>query len=268
MKSQKELNLEKKLLSLVEENTLPGTLLRLLLHDEEIHFMQEYANNVSIVRLGFNDHGPVHMRKVTINAIKLFNLLVKQGITGSLEQEHVGTSDDSLAAILLSSFLHDLGMAVGREDHELMSSTLAMPLIDRFLKILYPNDPYKQVVVRSVTLEGIIGHMANRRIHSIESGVILLADGCDMEKGRARIPLVLSQGAKVGDIHKYSSHAIEKVKIDQGKDKPISISVDMTSEVGYFQVEEVLIPKINMSPVKPYIELYAKVIGNDYKQYL
>ncbi len=268
MKSQKELNLEKKLLSLLSDETSAGRLLRLLLEDEEIHLMQEYANSVSIVRLGFNDHGPVHMKQVTINALKLFQLLQKKGITGSLEQDNVGNADDSITAILLSSFLHDLGMAVGREDHELMSSTLAMPVINRLLAKIYPDDLYKQVVIRSIALEGIVGHMANRRIHSVESGIILLADGCDMEKGRARIPLVLSHGAKVGDIHKYSSNAIEKVRIIEGKTKPIAIEIDMSGDVGYFQVEEVLIPKINMSPVKPYIELYARIVGKDYNQYL
>ncbi|MBN2858910.1 MAG: phosphohydrolase [Sphaerochaetaceae bacterium] len=268
MKSQKELKLEQKLYSLLDEQSVAGRLLRMLVEDEEVHLMQEYANSVSIVRLGFNDHGPVHMRQVTINAIKLFHLLRENGIIGSIEQDQVGTADDSMAAILLSSFLHDLGMAVGREDHELMSSTLAMPLINRFLATVYPDAMYKQVVVRSVAIEGIVGHMANRKIHSVESGVILLADGCDMEKGRARIPLALSHGAKVGDIHKYSSNAIEKVRIVQGKKKAVAIEVDMTSEVGYFQVEEVLIPKINMSPIKPYIELYARILGQDYKQYL
>ncbi len=268
MKSQKELNLEQKLLKMLDESSNAGKLLKLLLTDEEVHLMQEYANSVSIVRLGFNDHGPVHMRQVTINAIKLFNLLQKQGIKGSLEQDNVGEADDSLCAVLLSGFLHDLGMAVGREDHELMSSTLAMPVINRLLEKVYPDDLYKRVVVRSVALEGIVGHMATRKIHSVESGIILLADGCDMEKGRARIPLVLSHGAKVGDIHKYSSNAIEKVRIVQGKEKPIAIEVDMSGEVGFFQVEEVLIPKINMSPIKPYIELYARIVGQEYKQYL
>ena len=36
--------------------------------------MQDYANNVSIKRLGFNDHGPVHMRQVASNSIKMLNI--------------------------------------------------------------------------------------------------------------------------------------------------------------------------------------------------
>jgi metal-dependent HD superfamily phosphatase/phosphodiesterase len=268
MKSPKELSLERKLTTVVDESTEPGKLLRLLIEDKEVQQMQEYANSVSIVRLGFNDHGPVHMRQVCLNAINMINLLKIGGIACSLEQDHVGTSDDSLSAVILASFLHDLGMAIGREDHELLSASLALPIITRLLEAVYPDSLQKRVIIRSIALEGIVGHMANRRIHSIEGGVILLADGCDMEKGRARIPLSLSTDAKVGDIHKYSSNAIEKVIINQGEHRPIAIHINMSSEVGYFQVEEVLYPKLKMSPVKAYVELYAGITGHDYKQYM
>jgi hypothetical protein len=80
--------------------------------------------------------------------------------------------------------------------------------------------------------EGILGHMASKKIHSVEAGLILIADGCDMEKGRARIPLILNTEAKVGDIHKYSSKAIERVTIGKGESHPIKIEVEMSSDVG------------------------------------
>jgi metal-dependent HD superfamily phosphatase/phosphodiesterase len=268
MKSPKELSLEKKLFDALEKNTPPREIASLLIHDEEVQMMQDYANTVSIVRLGFNDHGPVHMRQVARNAVKMMHLLQDAGISGSLEHDRVGTFEDSLSAVILASFLHDLGMAIGRHDHELLSATLAMPILTRILSKVYPDDMRKQVIIRSLALEGIVGHMANRKIHSIEAGVILLADGCDMEKGRARIPLALNTDPKIGDIHKYSANSIEKVSIEKGDEKPIRITVEMSSEVGFFQIEEVLFPKVNSSPVKPYVELLAGVSGEQRKQYL
>jgi metal-dependent HD superfamily phosphatase/phosphodiesterase len=268
MKSPKELSLEKKLLDAVDPATPPGIIASLLINDEEIQAMQDYANTVSIVRLGFNDHGPVHMRQVARNAVKMMHLLQEAGIRGSLEHDKVGTFEDSLSAVILASFLHDLGMAIGRHDHELLSVTLSYPIMMRILASAYPDDIKRQVVVRSLALEGIVGHMASRRIHSIEAGVILLADGCDMEKGRARIPLALNTDPKIGDIHKYSANSIEKVTIGKGERKPIKITVEMSAEVGFFQVEEVLLPKVNSSPVKPYVELLASVVGQEKKQYL
>ena len=71
-----------------------------------------------------------------------------------------------------------------------------------------------------------------------------------------------------GDIHKYSANAIEKVKIGRGNECPLKIETHMRAEVGFFQVEEVLIPKIQSSPAKSLLELYAGVEGEEMKRYM
>lgn len=288
MKSPKEINLEEKILdSLLPEKlngeTIPYEVAKILIDDPEIAEIQNYANHVSIVRLGYNDHGPVHMRTVARNCIKMMKILHEAKIETSLEKEKIGTFTDSLTAVLLASFMHDLGMTVGRQDHELYSVTIALPIIDRILKQVLKDDLQRRIVIRSVAMEGIVGHMGTHKIHSLEAGMILIGDGCDMTKGRARIPIALFNGAKVGDIHKYSANSIEKVKIfnvlesDRAQElkseanseiKPICIEVEMSSEVGFFQIEEVLIQKINSSPVRPYISLYAGITGQEFKKYL
>jgi metal-dependent HD superfamily phosphatase/phosphodiesterase len=241
---------------------------KLLMEDSEIQAMQEYANTVSIKRLGYNDHGPVHMRSVALNGVIMMGLLRKAGIPTSLENEECGTFEDSLTAVLLASILHDLGMSVGRQDHELHSAYQSYPIMDRLLQKIYPGDMTKRVMVRSLALEGIAGHMGNRTIHSLDAGVILVADGCDMKKGRARIPMALAGSPKVGDIHKYSANSIEDVRIQAGEEKPIRIDVLMSSEVGLFQIEEVLLGKLAASTAKSYIELYALVNNDEPKRYL
>lgn len=230
--------------------------------------MQEYANNVSIRRLGFNDHGPVHMRQVMNNAIKMLNILHEAGIKTSLENEEIGTFTDSMCAVILSGLMHDLGMSIGRQGHEEMSVFLAKPLIERSLLHMFPDDLHKRVIIRAVAIEAIIGHMTSRKIHSTEAGIILIADGCDMTKGRARIPLAINTTPKVGDIHKYSANAINRIGIHRGERKPIKIDIEMSSDVGFFQIEEVLLPKIDASPAKQYVELYAGVAGQERKCYL
>lgn len=268
MRSPKEVGIEKKILDELVPGTAAYATAQILMADKEIQLMQEYANTVSIVRLGYNDHGPVHMRTVTRNAVIMLNLLHEAGVKTNLEAENAGTLDDSMTAVILAAFFHDLGMAIGRQDHELYSMTLALPLIDRTLEQVFPSNLGKRVIIRALALEGIIGHMASRRIHSLEAGLILIADGCDMEKGRARIPMVLSSEPRVGDIHKYSSNSIEKVIISKGDPSPVRISIEMTSDVGYFQVEEVLLPKVDMSPAKPFVEVVACLRGGEGKKYL
>jgi metal-dependent HD superfamily phosphatase/phosphodiesterase len=208
------------------------------------------------------------MRTVVLNALTLASLLHNAGVSLSLEKEEIGSYEDSLAGIFLSGILHDIGMGITRMNHENIAIPLALPILERFLKIHYPNDIRKQVMLRALAVECITGHMGLVKVNSLEAGIILIADGTDMEKGRARIPMMLAHDAKVGDIHQYSSAAIEDLEITQGTEKPVKISIKMHSDVGFFQVEEVLFPKMNMSPIKPYVELYAFVIGGPVKKYL
>ncbi len=265
-KSIKQIELEKKIISYLKGKA--AKVAEYIFQDAEIQEMQEYANVVSIKRLGFNDHGPVHMRKAALNAMIMFDLLTNADIQFNLEKEDLGTNEDSRIAVLIASLLHDLGMTVARNKHEFISVYLAIPIIERILNKFYTNDLRKIVILRSIIVEGIFGHMATQPIHSLEAGLVLIGDGCDMERGRARITTLLATTPHRGDIHKYSSKAIVKVNILKGDKKPIKIVVDMSESVGFFQVEEVLYPKILSSPVKKYIELYAGVKDEKLLKYL
>jgi metal-dependent HD superfamily phosphatase/phosphodiesterase len=263
--------LDGKILERVRAFGLSGKLeqaAELLLNDSEIRAMQEYANVVSIMRLKFNDHGPVHMRTVALNSLIMMNLIRKAGVATNLEKEECGDFEDSVTAVLLGAFLHDIGMAIGRQDHEMHSAYMAYPVLDRLLKELFGTNYQKIAVIRSVAIEAISGHMGNRSIYSLEAGIVQVADGCDMKKGRARIPLAIAGSPRVGDIHQYSANSIEELTIEAGTEKPISIRVTMSSEVGLFQVEEVLLNKIAVGTAKSYIELYAVLNGQQPKRYL
>lgn len=271
MRSQKENALDAKIIEAIGGLGLSGkaveTAKRIIEHDE-VQAVQEYANTVSIMRLRYNDHGPVHMRTVALNGVMMMGLLKHAGIKTSLEKEDCGVFEDSLTAVILAAFLHDIGMSVGRQDHELHSAYIAYPIIDTVLRHVYAEDIQKRVMIRSLALECISGHMGNRVIHSLEAGILLIADGCDMTKGRARIPMIIADTPKVGDIHKYSANSIEEVRLSKGAEHPIRIEVVMSSEVGLFQVEEVLLGKIAASPAKIYVELYANVQNREPKRYL
>ena len=126
-KSPKEQTVESKLTELVDTivakytdgDDLPKRLLDAVLSNAEIEAIQNYANNVSITRIGLNDHGPVHMKTVCRNAMKMLSLLHESGIETSLEKEHAGTFADSVCGVMLAAMLHDSGMTIARKDHEL-----------------------------------------------------------------------------------------------------------------------------------------------------
>jgi metal-dependent HD superfamily phosphatase/phosphodiesterase len=268
MKSIKEVSVESKIVKRLQNYPKCLELVNYLINDAELQEMQDYANNVSIKRLGYNDHGPVHMRQVTANAIKMLNILNESGIKTSLEAEEIGCFEDSMCAVIIAGLMHDLGMMIGRQGHEEMSVILAKPIIERAVMHIFPDDLHRRTIIKSVAIEAIIGHMSSRKIHSIEAGIILIADGCDMTKGRARIPLALNTTPKVGDIHKYSANAINRIGIHHGQNKPIRIDIEMSGDVGFFQIEEVLLTKIDSSPAKQFVELYAGVEGEEAKCYL
>ena len=278
MTSPKELSMNQKIVSLTKEiieltaekDDLPLKVVQLLIDDAEVQAIQDYANTVSIVRLGFNDHGPVHMRTVCRNALKMLKIFYQAKIQTSLEKEQSGTFADSVTAVILASFFHDFGMTVGRQDHELYSAIIGQPVVNSILKKVLPEekDLKRRVTIYAMAMEGIIGHMGTRKIHSVEAGIILVADGCDMTKGRARIPMEINTKPSVGDIHKYSANSIEKVKILAGEEKPIKIEVHMSAVAGFFQIEEVLLQKISCSPIKDFIELYAGIDDDEMKKYL
>lgn len=265
-KSPKEIEIENEILAMLSGK--PALAASLIFNDEEVQALRNYANTVSIKRLGYNDHGPVHMNKAALNALVMFDILSKDGIKFNLEEENIGTAEDSKVAVLISCLLHDIGMSVGRENHETLGVVLAASIIERTLNKVYAGDIEKKAIVYSLIVEGIAGHMATKDIHSLEAGLVSIGDGCDMEKGRARIIFLLSHMPKVGDIHKYSANSIEKVEIIKGEEKPIRIIVEMDESVGFFQIEEVLFPKILYNPAKPYIELYGRVRGEEMRCYL
>lgn len=277
-KSIKEINIDQTMLELAtslcqltpQDDNLPIRVLQSLIADNEVQALQDYANTVSISRLGFNDHGPVHMRTVCCNALRMLRILHDNHIETTLVKEQTGTFEDSATAVILAAFLHDIGMTVGRQDHELYSGIMAYKIIDNILSkdLPQPNQLQRRIIIRSMAMEGILGHMGTRKIHSIEAGLIQVADGCDMTKGRARIPIEINTKPTAGDIHKYSANSIERVLIQRGEERPIKIEVHMSAEVGFFQIEEVLMQKISQSPVQPLIELFAGVDGQEMKQYL
>lgn len=264
-RSPKQRIVEEKILACLDG--LPRRFAEAMFRDNVLQALQEYANGVSIARLGMNDHGPVHMRIATHNAIQIFHLLVAAGIQPNLVKESCGSTDDALIAVMAGSCLHDLGMSIGRDHHELMSVVLAQPHITRLLSEFYHNPGHLEIM-RSLITECIAGHMATQKISSLEAGIVLVADGCDMIGGRARIPMKIAKQAHVGDIHRYSAASITDVEIVKGEEKPVRIVVSMSESAGFFQIENVLMPKITASPAKQHLELVASCEGMEPLRYL
>jgi metal-dependent HD superfamily phosphatase/phosphodiesterase len=237
-------------------------LVNLLIKDKEIDAFLEQANNLSILRLGYNDHGKTHAEISALNALKIFEILSKKGIKPNIVSEKVGNEEDSKVAIVLGAYLHDIGCSVCREGHDLVGAVIAYPIIQRILKKFYNQEKLDKI--SCFVLESIICHMGYQDATSFEARLVEVADSTDVTKWRARIPFSIGKA----DIHKFSALAIEEVNFKEGEKKPLRIEVVMENPAGIFQTEETMLKRIKHARFDEIIEVVAKIKGEEEIRYL
>lgn len=222
--------------------------------DIELQTLWRCANVLAVDRLGYNDHGPVHVKIVANGALKLLRMLVEKGVEPSVKVDYGMAVEDAEVLVVLASIMHDLGMSIVRDGHEVYSVPLAQGILNRCLPVCYT--PEEAAIIMSEVLHAIVSHHESNRPLTIEAGVVKVADALDMERGRARIPF---EAGKV-NIHSVSALSIEKVSIEEGVEKPITIRIEMSNPAGVFQVDNLLGGKIRGSGLEHYIHVVA-VIG-------
>ncbi|MEM2729753.1 MAG: hypothetical protein QXL56_05055 [Candidatus Korarchaeum sp.] len=245
------LELEREILSYLGSEDLIRAF-KYLRENPRILGLLDMSNIILVHRLKYNDHGLTHAMITTRNSLKILDILGHEVVV----TEDWRDFNDSKLIVMVASFLYDIGNAVHREEHELLSVTLAKSFVDEVLQQYY-GDPSKEVKVASMIFEAMICHMGRFQPTSIEAGIVATADGCDMEKERARLPFQLGRH----DIHKFSALAVEEVRISRGREKPLRITVGMSDPSGTFQIEEILLRKIRGANFERFVEVYAEIRG-------
>jgi len=241
----------------VRDNAKLKTLLDFVDEDVELQTLWRCANVLAVDRLGYNDHGPVHVKIVANGALKMLRLLVEKGVEPSIKADYEMSVEDAEVVVVLASIMHDLGMAFVRETHALYSAPLAMDILRRCLPLVY--SPEEATIVSSEIVHAIISHHAPNMPLTVEAGIVKIADALDMEKGRARVPYEAGRM----DIHSVSAIAIEKLKIEEGEERPITIRIEMTNPAGIYQVDNLLGAKIKGSGIESYIHVEANIKEGD-----
>lgn len=232
----------------------------LLQNDIEVQSYLKMSNIMAVERLSYNDHGPVHAKIVAGSALEIFKRITRV-IEPSIVEYKVGDLTGAKIVVLCGSYLHDLGNSIHRTNHEFSSCLLAAPMLDRLLMEIYPDDSHLVYRLKSEILHCIYSSDEKVPCLSIEAGVTTIADGTDMAGGRTRIPY--NKGKK--DIHSLSALAINKVAIESGRLKPVSIKVHMENPAGVFQIEEVLARKLKTSGISQLVEVNAILKGQEIK---
>ncbi|NLE76807.1 MAG: phosphohydrolase [Chloroflexi bacterium] len=224
--------------------------------DEELQQIWRCANINAVDRLAMSDHGNVHIRIVSNAALRLLRLLLEAEIKPSLEVNYGALelgSEDAEVVVVLASCLHDLGISVHRDDHELYSLALAPAKIKELLEGMYTIP--QRAVIQSETLHAIVAHQWEVTCLTLEAGVVKVADALDMTQGRSRITF------QSGDtnIHSVSAAAIDAVNLVRGEAKPIRVEIRMSNSAGIFQVDELLKRKLHHSSIAQHVEVVAHI---------
>ncbi|MGM0399620.1 MAG: HD domain-containing protein, partial [Halobacteriota archaeon] len=162
---------------------------------------------------------------------------------------------DESVIIALAATLHDIGHVVHRDNHTYYSIPLASDLLDRILPEFY--DVEAAVRVKSEVLHAILCHHTPEDPLTAEAGVIRIADGLDMERGRSRIPY--ERGGR--GINTISSQAIESVSLVEGDGTPVLVEIRMRNAAGVYQVDGLLKEKLEKSGLEDDIRIVAVNIG-------
>ncbi|MEA2070581.1 MAG: HD domain-containing protein [Asgard group archaeon] len=227
-----------------------------LVKDGEIQATIKAANRLAVKYLGYTDHGLDHVAITSRNVLQIIDV-VNSNITPALIRQEIGTMDDVALVCVTASYLHDIGHAIHRESHELSSALLAKELIIEKLRKLY-SDADKRIEILSHIQHAIYAHDDDIMCLTPEAGFVSIADGLDMCEGRSRRPYDLG---KV-DIHSISALSISTVEILPGtSEKPLRLNINMVSEAGVFQVEEVFLPKLRTSGLEKKTEINTIVDG-------
>ena len=223
-----------------------------VVNDPEAQTNWDMANYMVVNKMGYNDHGMTHAIITSTNAVRIFDLLVTAGIKPDVVLSGAGDLDDACAVVAAATLLHDIGNQIHRQQHESLGVGLARNLLDTLMPAHYPTIE-KRIELRAFILNAIHTHDFDPLPLTFEGGVVGVADGTDITKGRGRKAFDLG---KI-DIHSVSALAIDEVHIGPGKDFAVEITIVMNNSAGIFQIEDTLSKKVVHGPLAKWISVVA-----------
>lgn len=244
----------------IKQNEKLETLLDRVQRDEELNQLWRCANVNAVNRLHMSDHGYVHVKIVANLALKLLRLLMDAQVEPGVVKDHALGRDDAEVIVVLAALLHDVGLSVHWDDHEIYSVFIANQRLPVLLDGLYGMPD--RITITSEVLHAIVAHGGDHRCLTLEAGVVKVANALDMSQGRSRIPF---EAGSV-NIHSVSAQAIDRVEIKKGEEKFINIEISMNNSAGIYQLDHLLKHKLKSSGLTSYIEVTARIEGETDKR--
>ena len=144
-------------------------------------------------------------------------------------------------------------VAQHRADHESYSLFVADAKLREILPQVYA--PRFASIIRADIQHAIISHRSGGKPFTLEAGIVRIADALDMAKGRSRIPFEAGSLS----IHSVSAAAVESVSIERGTGKAIAIVIEISNSAGLFQLDQLLLSKLQGSGLEKHLEIKVRV---------
>jgi len=221
--------------------------------DDDLYALWTAANVNAVERLSMTDHGPVHVKIVMNIAVRMLRLLVEAGIEPGVVKNYEMDAHDAEVVVALAALFHDLGMSIHRADHESYSLFIADTKLREILPQVYA--PRFASILRADIQHAIISHRSGGKPFTLEAGIVRIADALDMAKGRSRIPFEAGSLS----IHSVSAAAVESVSIERGTSKAIAIVIEISNSAGLFQLDQLLLSKLQGSGLEKHLEIRVRV---------
>jgi metal-dependent HD superfamily phosphatase/phosphodiesterase len=228
--------------------------------DPEITAYLDAQNVNPVKRKGYNDHGAKHIEIVRNRALSLYELLKRGGVEFNGATDQGLDEADEAVIVALAATIHDIGHVVHRDSHAYYSIPLAADILDRILPEFYATP--EAVRVKAEVLHAILCHHTEEDPLTTEAGVIRVADGLDMERGRSRLPY--ERGGR--GINTISSQAIDTVTLQEGDDRPVLVEIQMRNAAGVYQVDNLLKQKLHKSGIEDDVRIVAINTAGDSEQ--
>ena len=244
----------------VRQNQKLETVLQRAEKDIELNQLWRSSNVNAVTRMAMSDHGYVHVKIVSNLAVKLLRLLLEAGIEPAMVKDHGMSAEDAEVVVVLGALLHDVGMAIHRDRHQIYSLFIANRMLPRLLEGLYEGEA-RQIVTAEV-LHAIVSHEPSERCLTLEAGIVKVANALDIAQGRSRIPFEAGQI----NIHSVSAMAIDAVTLHKGEEKPVAIEITMSNSAGIYLLDELLKHNLKTSGISNHLEVEAKIEGETDKK--
>jgi len=204
---------------------------------------------VNAARGHLNDHSVRHAGHVAAFALRILRLLDAHGVAADVVTRHRLSRNDAELVLVAGALLHDVGVAVSRTDHHLHGVALAAGKLEQILRPMYAQR--ERAIVIAEILHAIAEHRSSGRPLSVEAHVLRVADALDMTADRSR--LAMAQGVR--DLDALSAAAIVDVAVVAGVHRAVKIRITLNGDIGAYQVEHRLRPRIDGSPLERHISV-------------